>query len=118
MLVLCVCAFNGQAAGQSPDVVRIRTRVVFVDVLVKDKRTNAPVTDLKSNNFEILDNGRSRPLTYFTQPGEKTERPLALVVLLAPIDDGARNSMQNPAILRSMAAALEKLPPEDELAVM
>ncbi|HZI87161.1 MAG TPA: VWA domain-containing protein [Pyrinomonadaceae bacterium] len=117
-LVLSVCSFNGQAAGQSGDVVRIRTRVVFVDVLVKDKRTKALVTDLKVNNFEIFDNGRLRQLTYFSRPGEKTERPLALVVLLAPMDDRARNSMQNPAILKSMATALAKLPPEDELAVM
>jgi VWFA-related protein len=116
--VLSVCAFHGQAAGQLGDVVRIRTRVVFVDVLVKDKRTNAIVTDLKIDNFEIFDNGRLRQLSYFSRPGEKTERPLALVVLLAPIDDRARNSMQNPAILKSMAAALAKLPPEDELAVM
>ena len=117
-IVLSVCAFHGQAAGQLGDVVRIRTRVVFVDVLVKDKRTNAIVTDLKIDNFEIFDNGRLRQLSYFSRPGEKTERPLALVVLLAPIDDRARNSMQNPAILKSMAAALAKLPPEDELAVM
>lgn len=117
-LALCAGVFNAQTAGQSADVVRIRTRVVFVDVLVKDKRTNAPVTDLKSNNFEILDNGRLRQLTYFSRHGEKTERPLALVVLLAPIDERARNSMQNPAILKSMATALAKLPSEDELAVM
>ena len=104
--------------GQSGDVVRIRTRVVFVDVLVKDKRTNAPVTDLQSNNFEILDNGRLRQLTYFSRSGEKSDRPLALILLLAPIDDRARNSMQNPAILQSMATALAKLPPDDELAVM
>ncbi len=118
MLVLSACAFNAQTAGQSGDVVRIRTRVVFVDVLVKDKRTNAPVTDLNINNFEIFDNGRLRQLTYFSRPSEKTERPLALVVLLAPIDDRARNSLQNPQILESMATALAKLPPEDELAVM
>lgn len=117
-LVLSVCAVHAQAPDQSEDVVRIRTRVVFVDVLVKDRRTNALVTDLKINDFEIFDNGRLRQLTYFSRPGEKTERPLALVVLLAPIDDRARNSMQNPAILKSMATALAKLPPEDELAVM
>lgn len=117
-IVLSVCASNNQATGQSGDVVRIRTRVVFVDVLIKDKRTNTPVTDLKIDNFEIFDNGRLRQPTYFSGQGEKTERPLALVVLLAPMDDRARNSMQDPAILKSMATALAKLPLEDELAVM
>ena len=117
-LVLFVCVFNAETAGQSADVVRIRTRVVFVDVLVKDKRTNGPITDLTSNNFEVLDNGRLRQLTYFSRPGEKTERPLAVVLLLAPMDDRARASMQNPAVLKSIATALAKLPPEDELAVM
>lgn len=117
-LVLFACVCNTHAAGQSADVVRIRTRVVLVDVLVKDKRTNAPVTDLKSSNFEVLDNGRLRQLTYFSRTGEKTERPLAVVLLLAPLDDRARTSMQNPAVLKSIANALAKLPPEDELAVM
>lgn len=117
-LMLSACAFSGQAMAQSEDVVRIRTRVVFVDVLVKDKRTNAPLPDLKISNFEIYDNGRLRQPTYFTGPGAKSDRPLALVVLLAPIDDRARNSLQNPVTLQSMAAALAKLPPDDELAVM
>jgi VWFA-related protein len=117
-LVLIAWVFNAQAAGQSADVVRIRTRVVFVDVHVKDKRTNAPVTDLKINNFEVRDDEHLRQLTYFSGPGEKTERPLALVLLLAPMDDRARSAMQNPAILKSITTTLAKLPPEDEVAVM
>ena len=117
-LVLSACVFNAQTPSQATDTIRIRTRVVFVDVLVRDKRTNAPVTDLKSNNFEVLDNERSRQLTYFSRQAEKTERPLALVLLLAPMDDRARSSLQNPAILKSITTALEKLPPEDEVAVM
>ncbi len=117
-LVLSACVVNAQAPDQSEDVVSIRTRVVFVDVVVKDRRTNAVVTDLKSNNFEILDNGRLRQLTYFSRGGEKTDRPLALVLILAPMDDRARNSIQNPAILKSMATALARLPAEDELTVI
>jgi hypothetical protein len=117
-LLLSACDCNAQAQAPLGDVIRIRTRVVFVDVLVKDGRTNALVTDLKSNNFEIFDNGRLRQLTYFSRGAEGTDRPLALVLLLAPIDDGARNSLQNPAILQSLATALARLPPEDELAVI
>ena len=51
-------------------------------MLIKDKRTNTPVTDLKIDNFEIFDNGRLRQPTYFSGQGEKTDQPLALVVLL------------------------------------
>lgn len=36
------------------DVVRINTRVVFVDTLVRDKKTGAPVTDLPLESSKCL----------------------------------------------------------------
>jgi VWFA-related protein len=117
-LAVSACVVSAQSQDRPADTVRIRTRVVLLDVLVKDKRTNVPVTDLKSKDFEIFDNGRARQLTYFSPSGERTDRPLALVLTLAPIDEGARNSLQNPAILKSFATALASLPPEAEVAVM
>ena len=85
-LVLCAAALaraqeerprtvggRGQPAG-SPvvpaapeEVVRIRTRVVFIDALVKDAKTREPVRDLAAENFRVLDEGRPRALSYFTR---------------------------------------------------
>src|SRR5919202_4190081 len=60
------------------EVVRTRTRVVFLDALVKDRRTNEPVRDLAPGDFEVLDEGRPRALSYFTREGD-SRRPLALL---------------------------------------
>ena len=100
------------------DVVRINTRVVFVDVLVKDKRTNQPVSGLTADDFEILDNGRPRPISYFSREGNDRHRPLALLLILAPLDNDDRKDFQRPEIVNSLKTALNKLPPEDEVAVV
>lgn len=100
------------------DVVRINTRVVLVDALVKDKRTTEPIDGLTRENFEILDNGQPRAITYFSREGDDRKRPLALLLILAPMDDGGRRDFQRSEILNSMATALNKLPNEDEVAVM
>src|ERR1700730_15450406 len=43
------------ASAQTPeDTIRVRTRVVFLDALVKDKRTDIPISDLKPENFQVF----------------------------------------------------------------
>ncbi len=106
------------AQESAAEVLRINTRVVFIDTLVKDKRTSEPITDLTRDDFEVFDNGKRRVISYFSREGDDHKRPMALLLILAPMDDGARKSFQRPEILNSMAAALSKLPPEDEVAVM
>ena len=49
------------------EIVRVRTRVVFVDTLVQDKKTGAPVADLTRENFEVLADGKPRTLSYFSR---------------------------------------------------
>ena len=39
---------------------RSKTRVVFLDALVKDKKTNLPISNLTPENFEVLDDGKPR----------------------------------------------------------
>jgi len=64
---LTAALFTGShvASAQTPeDTVRVRTRVVFLDALVKDKRTGIPISDLKLENFQVYDDGsRVRFLT-------------------------------------------------------
>ena len=45
------------------DTIRVKTRVVFLDALVKDKRTGVPISDLKPENFEVLDDGNARAMS-------------------------------------------------------
>jgi len=106
------------AYAQAPeDILRMRTRVVFLDALVKDRRTGIPISDLKTENFQVYDDGKERPISYFTREGQ-ARKPLALVIILDCRDDGAGRFLKRPEILKSMADELAKLPPEDEVAIV
>lgn len=122
LLVCCYCALYGalpvRAQNTAEETVRIRTRVVFVDTLVQDKKTGTPVRDLAQDNFQVLDNGKPRSLTYFAREGDTRKRPLALVLLLDLDEFGAGKYLQQPEVLQSLNAVLAKLRPEDEVAVV
>jgi hypothetical protein len=105
------------AKKQDEDVVQINTRVVFFDVLVRDKRTGLPVKDLTSDNFQVLDNGKPRTLTYFSRESER-RRPLALVLVIDawPVpDEWLANAT---SVMEHFAASLDRLMPGDEVAVV
>lgn len=116
-LVFIVAAGAARGQEQPDDVVRVDTRAVFIDALVKDKRTGLPVTGLTRDNFRVLDNGRERTLSYFSGEGG-ARRPLALVICLNVEYMGARRYLVREDVRASIAAALAKLAPEDEVAVM
>ncbi|PWT88982.1 MAG: hypothetical protein C5B55_12130, partial [Blastocatellia bacterium] len=99
------------------DTIRIKTRVVFLDALVKDKKTGDPISNLSTNNFTVLDEGRQREITYFTREGQ-ARKPLALVLILDLRGDGAGRFLKQPEILKAMEDELAKLPPEDEVAIL
>src|SRR6185369_13881730 len=89
----------------------------FLDALVKDKKTNLPISNLSQNNFEVFDDGKPRPISYFTREGE-ARKPLALVLVLDLRLDGAGRFLKEPEILKAMENELAKLPPGDEVAIM
>jgi len=104
-------------AQEVEDTIKIKTRVVFLDALVKDKRTNLPISNLTTENFQVLDDGKTRDISYFTREGQ-ARKPLALVLILDLRADGAGRFLKEPEILRSMEDELAKLPPGDEVAIM
>lgn len=104
-------------AQEVEDTIRIKTRVVFLDALVKDKKTNLPVSNLGLENFEVVDNGKLRTLSYFTREGQ-ARKPLALILILDLREDGAGRFLNRPEILKAMEDELAKLPPGDEVAIM
>ncbi|HEY3025938.1 MAG TPA: VWA domain-containing protein [Pyrinomonadaceae bacterium] len=114
--ILAVSAI-GTRAQDVADTIRVRTRVVFLEALVKDKHTGIPISGLKPENFEVLDEGQSRPISYFTREGQ-ARKPLALVLILDLREDGAGRFLKQPEVLKMMADELAKLPPEDEAAIL
>jgi VWFA-related protein len=117
LIALVVIGSHSVAAQEVAETIRIDTRVVFMDALVKDKRTGVPIKDLKPENFAIYDNGALRPVSYFSREGQ-ARKPLALVLILDLRDDGAGRFLKRPEILKAMADELAKLSPEDEVAIM
>ena len=111
--LLCVSA----TAQEVDDTIRIKTRVVFLDALVKDKKTTLPISNLSQDNFQVLDDGKPRNLSYFTREGQ-ARKPLALILILDLREDGAGRFLKRPAVIKSMETQLAKLPPGDEVAIM
>lgn len=116
LLVLCGAA-SAAKAQEVAETLRVNTRVVFMDALVKDKRTGLPVSGLKQENFEVYDEGQPRSLSYFTPDGQ-ARKPLALVLVLDLRDDGAGRFLRRAEILNAISAELARLPADDEVGVL
>ncbi|HYR76414.1 MAG TPA: VWA domain-containing protein [Pyrinomonadaceae bacterium] len=117
MILLVLLAAPVTSAQEVADTIRVRTRVVFMDALVKDKETGIPITDLKPENFELFDDGKPREISYFTREGQ-ARKPLALIIILDCREDGAGRFLKRPEILKTLADELAKLPPGDEVGIM
>ncbi len=116
-LALVLGSGTDTTAQEIDDTIRVNTRVVFMDALVKEKRTGIPIADLKLENFELLDDGQPRTISYFTREGQ-ARKPLALVIILDCRADGAGRFLQRPEVIKAMADELAKLPPGDEVGLM
>src|SRR5688572_15738032 len=117
LVVFAALASFSINAQEVEDTIKIKTRVVFLDALVKDKKTSRPISNLTTENFEVLDDGKPRNISYFTREGQ-ARKPLALVLILDLREDGAGRYMKRPEILKAMEDELAKLPPGDEVAIL
>ena len=116
-LLLLAFVSSSLHAQEVEDTIKINTRVVFLDALVKDKKTNLPISNLTRDNFEVYDEGQLRQLSYFTREGQ-ARKPLALILIVDLREDGAGRFLKKTEILKAMEEELAKLPPEDEVAIM
>jgi VWFA-related protein len=117
-LVALLLSMPAAAGGQEvADTIRVKTRVVFLDALVKDKRTGVPIANLQPDNFEVFDDGNKRSISYFTRDGQ-ARKPLALVLILDLRDSGAGRFLKRPEILKTITDELAKLGPKDEVAIL
>ena len=89
-----------RAQDPKEDIVRVRTRVVFIDTLVQDKKTGAPVADLTRENFEVLADGKPRTLADFSG------KAVVVTFGFTHCPDVC------PTILADLAGAVKKLGPE------
>ena len=117
LVVLAALASFPVRAQEVEDTIKIKTRVVFLDALVKDKKTNLPISNLPIENFQVLDDGKPRNISYFTREGQ-ARKPLALILILDLREDGAGRFLKQTEILKAMENELAKLPPGDEVAIM
>src|ERR1044072_6407949 len=120
LLLIVLATFASVAtirAQEVEDTIRIKTRVVFLDALVKDRKTNLPISNLTRDNFQVLDDGKPREISYFTSEGD-AKKPLALIMILDLRVDGAGGFLKATEILNSMENELAKLPPGDEVAIL
>jgi len=117
LLILVALVASSVNAQEVEDTIKIKTRVVFLDALVKDKKTNLPISNLTPENFQVLDDGKPREIAYFTREGQ-ARKPLALILILDLREDGAGRFLKRAEILKAMEDELAKLPPGDEVAIM
>src|SRR5678816_1028306 len=117
LFILATFASLPVNAQEVEDTIKIKTRVVFLDALVKDKKTNLPISNLTTENFQVLDDGKPRNISYFTREGQ-ARKPLALILILDLREDGAGRFLKRTEILKSMEEELAKLPAGDEVAIM
>src|SRR5438128_10560735 len=117
ILVLALLATPAVFAQEVADTIKIRTRVVFMDALVKDRKSGTPITDLKTENFELFDDGKPRTISYFNSEGQ-ARKPLAMVLILDLRDDGAGRFLKRDEVRAAIVDELVKLPPGDEVAIL
>ena len=117
ILLLVIFAVPATSAQEVADTIKVRTRVVFLDALVKEKKTGVPISDLKPENFEVFDDGKPREISYFTREGQ-ARKPLALILILDLRDDGAGRFLKREEVRQAMVEELAKLPPGDEVAIL
>src|SRR5712692_8321242 len=117
MLFLVLFIVPVISAQEVADTIKVRTRVVFMDALVKDKHTGINISDLGAENFEVLDDGQARNISYFTREGQ-ARKPLALILILDLRDDGAGRFLKREEVRKSMVDELAKLPEGDEVAIL
>jgi VWFA-related protein len=117
LIIIAALACVPINAQEVEDTIKIKTRAVFLDALVKDKKTNLPISNLTPENFEVLDDGKPRSISYFTREGQ-ARKPLALILILDLRADGAGRFLKRPEILKAMEDELAKLPPGDEVAIL
>ena len=109
-LLLALFAAPAVFAQEVADTLKIRTRVVFLDALVKDKRTGVAISELTPENFELFDDGKPRTISYFNREGQ-ARKPLALILVLDLTGEGAGRFLKRDDVRASIVDELVETAP-------
>ncbi|HEY8186915.1 MAG TPA: VWA domain-containing protein [Pyrinomonadaceae bacterium] len=101
----------GQKSAQPAEIVKVDVDLVTVDALVMQKKTARVVGQLKETDFVILEDGVTQQVTHFSQD----TLPLSVLLL---IDRGGCLDPFGTEVRRAASAALARLKPTDEVAMM
>lgn len=93
IIVLCSVA-NAQQQG---DVVRVNTELVQTAVTVLDKKGNF-VEGLQRDQFELMVDGKPRPIAFFERVASGSARERELATLGNPNDESAKTPAASPRI--------------------
>ncbi|MDX2153723.1 MAG: hypothetical protein SFV54_23470 [Bryobacteraceae bacterium] len=104
------------AFGGEEPTFRAESRMLQVEVLVRDARRQAMVEGLAAEDFELRVDGRRRSPVYVRRAGER-RRPLAILVYLNLAREGGLRTMGTHAAREAFSTALGRLEAEDEVAV-
>ncbi|HSK65189.1 MAG TPA: VWA domain-containing protein, partial [Pyrinomonadaceae bacterium] len=87
-----------QQTGQQidDDVVRVKSNLVNIDVIVKDKKGKY-IADLKAEDFTIVENGVAQKIEFFDAPLARTETT-------SPTTPGAQPTAPTPTAARNFVA--------------
>lgn len=112
LLLISAHPFDGAACAQQPDeVIKLSTELVVLDAQVNDKNTGQPVGGLTKEDFVLYEDGVQQQITNFSQD----RLPLSIILLL-DVSGSVRPIIEE--IGDGAVEALNRLKPEDEVAVM
>jgi VWFA-related protein len=98
-LIAILCASVVLPQQTDDDVIRTKSNLVNIDVIVKDKKGKY-VADLKAEDFTIVENGVAQKIEFFDAPLSRTETKTA------PATPGAATTTPAPAVARNYVALL------------
>lgn len=92
IFLFCPAIMPAQAAG--PESIQITSRIVYVDVVVRD-RAGQIVRGLTENDFRILEDGKPQKIAYFTDHTREIATQMAAHTELDPLEFSNVGSVSN-----------------------
>lgn len=116
-LAFATTFISGQQPKKDDEVIKVETRAVFTDVLVRDKNSRQPVTDLTREDFTLLVDNKPREISEFEFDGKKS-CPLTIILYFNLAPNGALRYLEQTKTQKSLNEALSNLGEDDEVAVI
>src|SRR3954464_12336369 len=119
-LTMTICLIQAMNAGTETEkdtpTFHSESRVVTVDVMVRDLAARKPVGNLSRDDFRMRIDGKERQISCFRDDGDD-RRPLAMLIFFNLAPEGGLRNMSDPAAAASFKEALKRMASEDEVAV-